>query len=147
MSEQPIEILLVEDGPDDVAFFVRTFKKAGLAAQLHVVADGKEALDFVFCVEAYSGRNPANRPKVVFLDLKLPKVDGLEVIRRLKSDPRTRAIPIVALSSSQEERDLVESYELGVNSYVVKPMDFDQFEESIRLMGQYWLEINHAPKP
>lgn len=147
MSEEIVEILLAEDSPDDVAFFIRTFEKAKMSARIHVVEDGKEALDFIFCTGSYTARPGANKPKVIFLDLKLPKVNGLEVLRRLKSDMRTRTIPVVALSSSQEERDLIESYELGVNSYVVKPMDFDCFEESISFICQYWLRYNQIPKP
>ena len=147
MSEMAAEILLVEDSPDDVAFFVHTFDKARLAARLHVISDGAEALEFVFCTGRYASRNPANRPKVIILDLKLPKVSGLEVLRRLKADPRTRTIPVVVLSSSQEERDLVESYEIGVNSYIVKPMDFDEIGASVRMLGQYCLQFNQTPKP
>lgn len=146
MSEETAEIVLVEDSLDDVDFFVHTFGKAGLGALLHIIPDGAEALDFVFCTGRYSGRNPGNRPKVLILDLKLPKVSGLEVLRRMKADPRTRTIPIVVLSSSQEERDLVESYELGVNSYIVKPMDFDEFSRSAQIIGQYWLQFNQTPK-
>ncbi len=146
MSDEAVEILLVEDSPDDVAFLVRTFNKANLTARLHVVTDGKEALDFIFCTGDYVTRNNGNQPKVIFLDMKMPKVGGLEVLRRLKSDPTTQSIPIVALSSSNEERDLIESYRHGVNSYIVKPMDFDQFAKTIRLMGQYWLELNQTPK-
>jgi CheY-like chemotaxis protein len=147
MSEEAAEMLLVEDSPDDVAFFVRAFDKARLAARLHVVSDGAEALEFVFRTGVYAHRNPASRLKVIFLDLKLPKVNGLEVLRRLKADPRIRTIPVVAWSSSQEERDLVESYATGVNSYVVKPMDFDEFERSVQALGQYWLQFNQTPKP
>ena len=147
MSEATAEILLVEDSPDDVEFFVHTFGKAGLAARLHVLPDGAEALEFIFCTGRHAHRNQANRPKVIIIDLKLPKVNGLEVLRRLKADPNTRTIPVVVLSSSQEERDLIESYELGVNSYVVKPMDFDEFGKSVRMLGQYWLQFNHTPKP
>ena len=146
MADETAEMLLVEDSTDDVAFFVRTFRRANLAARLHVVANGKEALDFVFGNGSHNGRTAANRPRVIFLDLKLPKVSGLEVLRCLKTDPRTRTIPVVALSSSQEERDLIESYELGVNSYIVKPMDFDQFGDSVRLIAQYWLQLNQTPK-
>jgi two-component system response regulator len=147
MTEVAAEILLVEDSPDDVAFFVHTFEKARLTARLHVIPDGAEALEFVFCTGRYASRNLANRPKVIILDLKLPKVSGLEVLRRLKTDPRTRTIPVVVLSSSQEERDLVESYDLGVNSYIVKPMDFDEIGASVRMIGQYWLQFNQTPKP
>jgi CheY-like chemotaxis protein len=146
MSQEAAEILLIEDSRDDVAFFVHTFQKAGLAARLQVIHDGAEALEFIFCAGRHAKRNPASRPKVIFLDLKLPKVNGLEVLRRLKSDPRTKTIPVVALSSSQEQRDLRESYELGVNSYIVKPMDFDEYAQSVRVLGQYWLQFNHTPE-
>lgn len=147
MNEDAAEIVLVEDSPDDVDFFVHAFERAGLAARLHVIPDGAEALDFVFCAGRYADRNPASRPNVIILDLKLPKVGGLEVLRRLKADPRTRTIPVVVLSSSQEERDLLASYELGVNSYIVKPMDFDKYSESARMIGQYWLHFNQTPRP
>ncbi|HZR17397.1 MAG TPA: response regulator [Verrucomicrobiae bacterium] len=147
MGEEAQEVLLVEDGLDDVAFFMHAFTQAGLAAHLRVVRDGAEALDFIFCTGPYAQRGSANRPKLIILDLKLPKVDGVEVLRRLKEDSRTRMIPVVILSSSQEERDLVESYALGVNSFVVKPMDFDQFSQSVRMIAQYWLQLNHTPKP
>lgn len=146
MSEETAEMLLVEDNPDDVVLFVHAFEKARLAARLQVVPDGAEALAFVFGTGAYAGRNPANRLKVIFLDLKLPKVSGLEVLRRLKGDPRTRTIPVVVWSSSQEERDLVESYAIGVNSYIVKPMDFDEFGRSVQVLGQYWLQFNQTTK-
>jgi len=146
MPEATAEVLLIEDSPDDVTIFRHTFKKAGLTMGLRVVSDGAEALEFVSCTGRYAGRTASSRPKIIVLDLKLPKVDGLEVLRRLKSEPRTRTIPIVVFSSSQEERDLVASYKLGVNSYVVKPMDFDQFTRSIRRLCEYWLELNHTPK-
>ncbi len=136
MPDHAVEILLVEDNPDDVEFFVHTFAKAGLAARLHIVRDGAEALDFVFGNGDNAIRNSNSRPKVIILDLKLPKVDGLAVLQRLKGDPHTRTIPVVVLSSSQEERDLVRSYELGANSYVVKPMDFDEFGHSIQMLGR-----------
>lgn len=147
MPDQAAEILLVEDSPDDVAFFFRTFEKAGFTARLRAVPDGAEALDFLFATGRYAGRNRALRPRLVVLDLKLPKLSGLEVLRRLKTDPETRTIPIVVLSSSQEERDLIESYALGANSYIVKPMDFGQFGDSVRALGQYWLQFNQTPKP
>ena len=137
--------MLVEDSPDDADFFVHTFEKAGLAARSHIIPDGAEALDFVFCTGRYATRPLSQRPKVIILDLKLPKVSGLEVLRRLKADPRTRTIPVVVLSSSQEERDLIASYELGVNSYIVKPMEFDDFSKSAQMIGQYWLQFNHPP--
>ena len=147
MPDESAEILLVEDSPDDVEFFAHTFNKAGLAARLRVIPDGAEALEYILCTGRHAGRNPASRPKVIILDLKLPKVDGLEVLRRLKADPRARAIPVVILSSSQEERDLIESYEIGVNSYIVKPMNFDEFGRSVRMLGQYWLQFNQPSKP
>jgi two-component system response regulator len=146
MVEEAKEVLLVEDDPDDVAFFVHALDKVGLAARLQVIPGGAEVLEFIFCTGRHAQRDVANRPKLIILDLKLPKVDGLEVLRRLKGDSRTRAIPIVILSSSQEERDLVESYAIGVNSYIVKSMDFDEFGRSVRMLGQYWLQFNHTPK-
>jgi CheY-like chemotaxis protein len=145
MAEEFPEILLVEDSPDDVAFFVRTLEKAGLGTRLHAIPDGAEALDFIFGTGRYANRTTSPRPKVIILDLKLPKVSGLEILRRLKTDAKTRTIPVVVLSSSQEERDLVESYALGANSYIVKPMDFDAFGASVRTLGQYWLQFNQTP--
>lgn len=145
MADETFEVLLVEDSPDDVAFFVRALKRVIPGVRLHVAADGKEALDFVFGASDHSRRHAPSCPKVIFLDLKLPKIDGLEVLRRLKSNARTQSIPVVVLSSSQEERDLVESYKIGANSYVVKPMDFDQLGDSVRLLGQYWLQLNKTP--
>jgi two-component system response regulator len=145
-SEEAADIVLVEDNPDDVDFFIHTFEKAGIAARLHVLPDGAEALDFVFCTGRYATRTPSHRPKVIILDLKLPKVSGLEVLRRLKAAPQTRGIPVVVLSSSQEERDLAESYELGANSYIVKPMEFEELCKATRMIGQYWLQLNHSPE-
>jgi two-component system response regulator len=145
MPDPTAEILLVEDSPDDVAFFRRTLEKAGLNARLHSVPDGAEALNLVFATGAYADRISHFRPRLIILDLKLPKVDGIEVLRRLKSDPTTRTIPVVVLSSSREERDLLESYALGANSYIVKPMDFDEFGNSVRALGQYWLQFNQTP--
>jgi len=147
MSEEAVEVLLVEDSEDDVDFFIRSFKKSNISARLQVVCDGEDALEYIFCTGIHSGRHISQMPKVIFLDLKLPKVDGLEVLRRLKADENTRSIPVVVLTSSQEERDLVESYRLGVNSYIVKPMDFDRFDESVRLISRYWLQFNQTPKP
>lgn len=146
MPDQTTEVLLVEDSADDVAFFVRTFERAGLTARLHAIPDGAEALEFLFATGRYVGRNLAIKPKLIVLDLKLPKVSGLEVLRRLKGAPETKSIPVVVLSSSQEERDLIESYTLGVNSYVVKPMDFDQFAASVQALVLYWLQFNQTPK-
>jgi len=147
MTDETAEALLVEDNADDAAFFVHAFETARLPARLHVLPDGAEALEFIFCTGRYASRKPPNRPKVIFLDLKMPKVNGLEVLRRLKADPRTRAIPVVIWSSSKEQRDLVESYEIGMNSYVVKPLDYDEFKRSVQMLGQYWLQFNQTPKP
>jgi two-component system response regulator len=146
MSNSVAQILLVEDSPDDAELFVRMFTKSNVNARVEVVPDGKEALDFIYCTGNYAHRNPAVRPKVIVLDLKLPKVDGLEVLRRLKRDPRMRSIPVVILSSSHEERDLVESHAIGVNSYLVKPMDFDELAVTVRSLCQYWLQLNQTPK-
>jgi two-component system response regulator len=146
MAEETAEVLLIEDSPDDVAFFKHTFEKTGLPERLCVVADGAEALEFISSTGRHAGRNSTERPRIIVLDLKLPKLDGHEVLRRLKSDPHTWNIPIVVFSSSREERDLIASYKLGVNSYVVKPMDFDQFSESVRRLCEYWLDLNQTPK-
>jgi two-component system response regulator len=145
MAEQPVEILLVEDNPHDVELTLRVFKKNHLTNRIHIVRDGAEALEYLFCTGAYAARNIEDRPKLVLLDLKLPKVDGLQVLQRLKGDPRTRALPVTVLTSSREERDLVESYRLGVNSYIVKPVDFDQFAETVRQIGLYWMLLNQPP--
>jgi two-component system, response regulator len=145
MPDEAPEILLVEDSPDDVAFFARTLDKSGLGSAFRSLPDGAAALTFFFDAEGSPQRKQISRLRVVFLDLKLPRVSGLEVLRRLKTHPATRKIPVVVLSSSLEERDLVESYQLGVNSYIVKPMDFDVFAESVRVLCQYWLQFNQTP--
>jgi len=145
MTEHEIEILLVEDNPNDVKLTLHAFKKHHLSNRIQVVRDGAEALEFIFCTGAFAHRNIENGPKVVLLDLKLPKVDGLEVLRRIKADLRTQSIPVVVLTSSREDRDVVESYKLGVNSYIVKPVDFEQFIESARLLGMYWVLLNQPP--
>lgn len=142
-----VEILLVEDNPNDVELTLYALKKNNLANQIEVVRDGAEALGFIFCTGAYAHRSTQDNPKVILLDLKLPKVDGLEVLQRVKSDSRTRMIPIVILTSSREESDIVESYQLGVNSYIVKPVDFEQFIEATRQLGLYWLLLNHPCPP
>jgi two-component system, response regulator len=145
MTENGVEILLVEDNPNDVELTLHAFKKNRLTNRIQVVRDGAEALDFIFCTGAYATRNVRDCPKVVLLDLGLPKVAGLEVLRRIKDDPRTQKTPVVVLTSSREERDIVESYHLGVNSYIVKPVDFDQFTEAVRQLGLYWMLLNQPP--
>lgn len=145
MAETSIEILLVEDNPNDVELTLHALQENNLTNRIEVVRDGAEALEFIFCTGAYVNRRIENSLKIILLDLKLPKVDGLEVLRRIKSDPRTRTIPVVVLTSSREERDIVESYQLGVNSYIVKPVDFEQFTEAVRHLGLYWLLLNQPP--
>ena len=147
MREQQIEILLVEDNNDDVELTLHALRKENLANHIQVARDGEEALDFLFCDGAHSGRSFAENPKLVLLDLKLPKVDGMEVLKRIKADPRTRTIPVVILTSSKEERDLVQGYGLGANSYIQKPVDFQQFRNTVKSAGFYWLLINQAPVP
>ncbi len=141
-----VEILLVEDNPNDAELALRALRKHNLANRIHLVKDGAEALEFIFGNGAYAGRNIGNKPKVIFLDLKLPKVDGLEVLHKVKSDERTKTIPIVVLTSSHEERDLVESYKFGVNSYIVKPVDFDKFIQAVAQLGMYWMLLNRQPQ-
>ena len=145
MTDKPVEILLVEDNPNDVELTLHALKKNNIANRIEVVRDGAEALEFIFATGAYADRQNVEKPRVILLDLKLPKVDGLEVLRQIKADPRTRTIPVVALTSSREERDIVESYNLGVNSYIVKPVDFEQFTEAVRTLGLYWLLLNQPP--
>ena len=140
-------ILLVEDNPDDEALTLRAFKKHNIGNQVFVVRDGAEALDFLFCTGAYADRDPRDKPQVILLDLKLPKVDGLEVLRRLRADERTRLLPVVILTSSNEEQDLIEGYRNGANSYVRKPVDFNQFLNAVRQLGLYWLVLNEPPPP
>jgi two-component system, response regulator len=141
----PVEILLVEDSATDLELTLRALKKAKVASRIEVVRDGEEALDFLFARKRYAQRSADDKPRLVLLDLKLPKVDGLDVLRAVKSDPQTRSIPVVVLSSSNEQRDVVESYALGVNSYVVKPMDFDGFMNAIAHLGLYWTALNLPP--
>ena len=145
MTDKIVDLLLVEDNPDDVDLTLHAFKKCNFSNRIHVVRDGAEALEFIFCTGAYAHRHIENPPKVILLDLKLPKVDGLEVLRRIKSDPRTMATPVVILTASREEIDVVNTYELGVNSYIVKPVDFEQFVEASRTLGLYWLLLNQPP--
>ncbi len=137
-----IEILFVEDNPHDLELALRALERSHLSNKIHVVRDGAEALEFIFCEGAYAGRQISNVPKVVLLDLKLPKVDGLEVLKRMKDDERTRFIPVVVLTSSKEQSDIVASYKLGANSYIVKPVDFESFSGAVRDLGFYWLLLN-----
>ncbi len=140
-----VEILLVEDNPNDAELALRALKKNNLANNVAVVTDGEEALDFIFARGAFSHRKIENGPKVILLDLKLPKVDGLEVLRAIKGDPITKIIPVVVLTSSKEESDIVESYKLGANSYIVKPVEFDKFVAAVKDLGLYWLLLNQPP--
>ena len=140
-----VEILLVEDNPLDVELTIRALTKNNLANKIHVVGDGEEALDFIFGTGEYAERNVNNIPKVIFLDLKLPKVDGLEVLRRVKADEKTKIIPIVVLTSSTEERDRLESYNLGVNSFINKPVEFEKFAKAVVDLGMYWILVNKPP--
>jgi len=145
MLKDEIEILLVEDDPDDLELTLRALREDHVANQVQVARDGEEALDFLFCRGPFSGRDPDCRPKIILLDLKLPKVDGLEVLEQIKRDPRTRAVPVVILTSSKQDQDLVQGYRLGVNSYIQKPVDFDQFRAAIKRLGHYWLVVNQPP--
>jgi two-component system response regulator len=140
-----VEILLVEDNPKDVELTLHALRKENLSNRIQVVRDGEEALEFLFCRGTYSKRSFDNPPKLVVLDLKLPKVDGLEVLRAIKNDSRTRAIPVAILTSSNEDRDLVAGYKLGVNSYIQKPVDFNQFRDTVKQLGLYWLVVNQSP--
>jgi len=144
MTDAPVEILLVEDDPLDLQMTLRALE-AGTPSRIEVARDGEEALDFLFCRGAYSNRPPDSLPKLVLLDLKLPKVDGLQVLQEMKADPRCRSIPVVVLTSSGEQRDVVDSYNLGVNSYIQKPVDIGEFRQIVKTLGVYWLAINRPP--
>ena len=146
MPDRDVELLLVEDNPQDVELTLTALKEHHLANRVHVVRDGAEALDFVFAAGAYAGRRLDAPPRGILLDLKLPKVSGLQVLERLKSDPRTRTIPVVVLTSSREEPDITPCYTLGVNSYIVKPVDFEQLIGAARQLGFYWLLLNQPPE-
>ena len=141
-----IELMLVEDNPQDLELAMRALRKANLSDRIHIARDGAEALDFIFCEGAHIARKmEAGSLKVILLDLKLPKVDGLDVLKRLKGDLRTKTIPVVVLTSSKEQSDIVASYNLGVNSYIVKPVNFERFADAVRVLGLYWLLHNQAP--
>jgi two-component system response regulator len=146
MNNDGVDILLVEDNPNDVELMLHVFTINRISNRIRVVRDGSEALEFILCTGAYASRNMNDGPRLILLDLKLPKVDGLEVLKQIKADPRTCAIPVVVLTSSHQERDLVSSYKYGVNSYICKPVDFEQFTEAARMLGMYWLLLNQAPK-
>ena len=139
-----IEILLVEDNPDDLALVLRVLRRQHLADRVEIVQDGAEALDFLFCTGAYAHHCLADRPRVILLDLKLSKVTGLEVLQRLKSDARTRAIPVVIFSSSAQDHDVMESYKLGANSYILKPLDMSELTEAVSQIARYWLGLNRS---
>lgn len=141
----PIEILLVEDDPDDAEMAVRALKKDNLANKIKIIEDGEEALEFIFSKGKYKDKPVWPYPKIILLDIKLPKVSGLEVLKAIKEDEKTKIIPVVVMTSSKEEKDIVESYKLGVNSYIVKPVDFDKFISAVRDMGLYWLLLNQQP--
>jgi len=144
MNDNKVEILLVEDNPHDAELTIRALKKVNLANRLIHLRDGAEALDFLFAKGIYADRNIGNRPKVILLDIKMPKVDGIEVLRQLKLSEITRTIPVVIMTSSKEEQDIITSYDLGVNSYIVKPVDFDGFAKAVSQLGFYWLITNQA---
>ena len=142
----PIDILIVEDNPHDAELTIRALKKQNLANNIFLVEDGAEALDFIFCRGPYEKRKFSNPPKVIFLDLKLPKVNGLEVLKEIKANPNTKKLPVVVVSSSKEDPDIKTAYELGANSYVVKPVDFDNFVEAMSNTGMFWLLVNESPR-
>ncbi len=141
-----VEILLVEDNPNDVELTLRALKKANISNQIHVVRDGEEATEFIFCEGKFTNRRIEDMPSVILLDLKLPKIDGLDILKRVKSDPRTKSIPVIVLTSSREQKDILESYNLGTNSYIVKPVNFEQFAAAVQQLGLYWLVLNQPPK-
>jgi two-component system response regulator len=145
MNSLNTDILLVEDSQDDADLAIHALRRENLANNIYIVQDGEAALDFLFCRGIFTDRSFANPPKLVLLDLKLPKVEGIQVLKQLKEDPRTRAIPVVILTSSKEERDLVQGYDLGVNSYIQKPVDFEQFRQTVKTVGLYWMVINQRP--
>jgi two-component system, response regulator len=146
MKSTEYEILLVEDNPDDAELAMNALKKHNLANKVQWVEDGEKALDYLYATGEYSGRNKGKNPKLILLDLKLPKVDGLEVLQKIKADENMKTIPVVVLTSSREESDIVKSYKLGVNSYIVKPVDFEQFSKCVEELGLYWLILNQPPE-
>jgi len=145
-SIHDVDILLVEDNPDDAALVIRELKKNHLSNNLIHLSDGVQALDFLFCRGKFSERKIEDKPKVVLLDLKMPKIDGLQVLREIRADQRTKLIPVVVMTSSKEERDIVNTYNQGVNAYVVKPVEFDSFSKAVTELGMFWLLVNQSPK-
>jgi two-component system response regulator len=145
MNTNEVDILLVDDSPDDVDLTLHALRSENLANHVFVARDGEEALDFLFCSGTHAGRSFDHPPKLVLLDLKMPKVDGMQVLKQVKGDERTRTIPVVLMTSSREERDMVSGYDLGVNSYMQKPVDFDEFRKLVKLLGLYWLVTNRPP--
>lgn len=146
-EDQQVEILLVEDNPNDASLTMRNLKKGNFLNKLYWVKDGQQALDFLYCTGDYAARDEDDHPKLILLDLKMPKVDGIEVLQRIKSDERLRVIPVVVMTSSNEQPDVTESYRLGVNSYVVKPVEFGAFAEAVAKIGMYWMMLNRGPRP
>jgi two-component system, response regulator len=147
MNPTEVDILLVDDSQDDVDLTLHALRAENLANRVFVARDGEEALDFLFCSGPHTERSFDHPPKLVLLDLKMPKVDGMQVLKQVKSDARTKTIPVVLMTSSREERDMVSGYDLGVNSYLQKPVDFDEFRKMVKLLGLYWLVINQPPLP
>lgn len=147
MEQNPVEILLIEDNPDEAQLTIRGLRNHHLANQLKHIDDGEEALEFIYSTGRYADNLHPFNPKLILLDLKLPKVDGLEILKRLKSDERTRLFPVVVLTSSKEEKDVIESYRLGVNSYIVKPVNFESFSKAVLELGFYWMLLNQGPPP
>ena len=145
MNSNEVEILLVDDSQEDVDLTLHALRSENLANHVFVARDGEEALDFLFCTGPHAGRSCDHPPKLVLLDLKMPKIDGMQVLKQIKGDPRTKTIPVVLMTSSREERDMVGGYELGVNSYIQKPINFGEFQEVIRQLGYYWLAVNQPP--
>ena len=145
MLKDQVEILLVEDDPEDMDLTMRALNEEHICNRIQVARDGEEALDFLFCRGPHAARDSNEHPKLILLDLKLPKVDGLEVLEQIKRDPRTKAIPVVVLTSSKQEQDMIQGYHLGANSYIQKPVDFDQFQATVKRLGYYWLLVNQAP--
>jgi two-component system response regulator len=145
MNPNEVDILLVDDSQDDVDLTMHALRSEKLANKIVVVRDGEEALEFIFCSGAFASRSFDHPPKLILLDLKLPKVDGMQVLKQIKGDPRTKQIPVVMMTSSKEERDLVSGYKLGANSYIQKPVDFEEFRKTVKLLGMYWLMVNQPP--